>query len=136
MDIKVPLSPLLTSGTERIVGWAGAIFQMSHKPIYQHLKKVPDGVLCCVVCDGSPAQLYGLSPLTWVIAINERPIKDLNDFLAVVSSVPTDTFVRVKVVNFSRMVKVITIRTNAHYFGCWELVKDEKSTSGWILSSK
>jgi hypothetical protein len=135
LNINVPLSKLETNGTDRIVGWAGAIFQMPYKAIYQQLKSVPEGVLCSVVSNGSPAQLYNLSPLDWVVEINEKPVKDLDSFLECMSAIPSDSFVRVRTMNFSRFPKVITIRTNTHYFGLWELTKQDNNVTGWNLKS-
>ncbi|KAH9246092.1 hypothetical protein BASA81_016368, partial [Batrachochytrium salamandrivorans] len=50
--LSVPLSLMQVSGTEHVIGWAGAVFQMPHKAVYQQLSKVPRGVLCSVVYDG------------------------------------------------------------------------------------
>lgn len=134
-SLSVPLSPVEVHGTERIVGWAGAIFQMPYKSIYQQLKQVPKGVLCSVVSNGSPAQLYNISPLDWITAIDEQEITDLDSFLKCVSAISSDTFVRVRTINFSRVEKVVTVRTEQHYFGLWELTRDESFTSGWKLDS-
>ncbi|KAI8902963.1 hypothetical protein BC833DRAFT_571394 [Globomyces pollinis-pini] len=135
LSLKVPLSCLESTSTERVVGWAGAIFQMPHKSVFQQLQKVPNGVMCSVLSNGSPAQLYRLAPLDWVTHINEREIKDLDDFLDCVSKISTDTFVRLKTVNYSRFEKVVTIRTDSHYFGLWQLTRDNQTYSGWKLES-
>ncbi len=135
MTVDVRLTEMETKGTERIVGWAGAIFQMPYKSVFQQLKSVPEGVLCSVVAHGSPAQFYNLSPLDWVVEINEKPIKDLESFLECVSSIPSDSFVRVRTMNYSRFSKVITMRTNTHYFGLWELNRDHNEVTGWKLKS-
>nr|KAJ3422407.1 serine protease [Polyrhizophydium stewartii] len=133
LNIVVPLSTMQTSGTERLVGWSGAIFQMPHKAVYQQLKEVPPGVLCTVVYDGSPSQLYGLHPLTWVTEVNGVPIQNLDDFLDAVSQVPADTFVRLRTVTSLRFVKVIALRPNPHYFGLWQIQRDESKPSTWSL---
>jgi hypothetical protein len=44
-------------------------FIVPHRSVYQQLKSVPKGVLCAVVYDGSPAQLYGLHPLSFVTEV-------------------------------------------------------------------
>ena len=133
--MNCPLNEMDLAGTNQVVGWAGAIFQMPHKAIYQQLKTVPKGVLCSIVFDGSPAQLYGLHPLTWVTDVNDTPISDLESFLQVVSKIPSDSFARVKVVSYNRFVKVISIRTNTHYFGSWQIKKNESADSGWDLAT-
>ncbi|KAJ3036417.1 hypothetical protein HDV00_002740 [Rhizophlyctis rosea] len=135
LEMDVPTSVFETSGTERIVGWSGAIFQsrlkLAHKAMYQQLKQVPQGVLCSVVYDGSPSQLYALHPLTWVTEVNGHPTPTLDAFLSAVKDIPSETYVRLKTVNFHRFVRVITIRTNRHYFGTWEIHKEgEKGRGG------
>ncbi|KAI8904353.1 hypothetical protein EDD86DRAFT_194776 [Gorgonomyces haynaldii] len=133
IHVQVPQTELESRGTERLVGWAGAIFQMPHKAIYQQLISVPKGVLCSVVFDGSPAQLYGLPPLTWVTQVNDTPVTDLDHFLQVISDIKSDTFARLKIVGYNRFTKVITLRTNAHYFGSWLL---EQREGKWVLATK
>jgi hypothetical protein len=108
---------------------------MPHKAIFQQLKKVPSGVLCSVVYDGSPAQLYGLHPLNWISEANDEPICDLDSFLSTVSKIPTDSFVRLKLMSYNRFAKVISIRTNAHYFGSWQIQRSKESESGWSLET-
>ncbi|KAJ3103726.1 serine protease [Phlyctochytrium planicorne] len=121
MNVTVPQTLLEHSCTTRIVGWAGAIFQMPPKAIYQQLKIVPKGVLCSVVYDGSPSQLYQLQPLSWVTEIDGKEISNLDDFLEAVRSIPSGSFARLRLVNFNRFVKVIALRTDSHYFGTWEI---------------
>ncbi|KAI9096060.1 trypsin-like cysteine/serine peptidase domain-containing protein [Phlyctochytrium arcticum] len=125
--VNVPLSLLESHGTDRIVGWSGAIFQMPHKAVYQQLKEVPAGVMCSVVYDGSPSQLYNLHPLTWVTEVNSRVVTSLDTFLAAVSEIPSGDFARLRIVTFNRFVKVITIRINRHYFGTWEIRRQTDS---------
>ncbi|KAI8853479.1 hypothetical protein BC829DRAFT_424639 [Chytridium lagenaria] len=121
LTITVPQSTFQASGTAHIVGWSGAIFQMPPKPIYQQLKTVPKGVLCSVVYDGSPSQLYQLQPLSWVTEVNGVSVETLDDFLTAVRAIPSDTFARIRTVNFNRFVRVIALRTDKHYFGTWEI---------------
>ncbi|KAJ3210086.1 serine protease [Entophlyctis luteolus] len=64
LTVTVPASLMEISTSERIVGWSGAVFQMPHKSVHQQLKSVPEGVLCSVVYEGSPAQMYHLHPLS------------------------------------------------------------------------
>ncbi|KAJ3127248.1 serine protease [Physocladia obscura] len=132
VHLTVPSSLMEIQTSERIVGWSGAVFQMPHKSIFQQLKVVPSGVLCSVVYEGSPAQMYQLNPLSWVTEINGEKIVDLDDFVRAVSKIPSETFARLKTVNFNRFVKVIAIRTNSHYFGTWQLKKD---VGEWVLET-
>ncbi|KAJ1340528.1 hypothetical protein BSLG_004622 [Batrachochytrium salamandrivorans] len=133
--LSVPLSLMQVSGTEHVIGWAGAVFQMPHKAVYQQLSKVPRGVLCSVVYDGSPSQLYALHPLTWVTEVNGVPVPDLDAFLVQISLVKADTFVRLSTVSSTRFHKVIALRPNNHYFGMWQIRRDMSCPSSWQLSS-
>ncbi|KAI8622830.1 hypothetical protein BC830DRAFT_1162701 [Chytriomyces sp. MP71] len=132
VEIKVPASLMEINTSERIVGWSGAVFQMPHKAVYQQLKNVPEGVLCSVVYEGSPAQMYALHPLSWVTEINGEKIVNLDDLVAAVSKIPTDTFARIKTINFQRFVRVIAIRTNSHYFGTWQI---KREVGEWVLET-
>ncbi|KAI9328060.1 hypothetical protein BDR26DRAFT_825982 [Obelidium mucronatum] len=135
--LTVPSSLMRIHTSERIVGWSGAIFQMPHKAVFQQLKNVPEGVLCSVVYEGSPAQMYHLNPLSWVTEINGQKIVNLDDLVDAVSKIPSDTFARIKTVNFQRFVKVIAIRTNSHYYGTWQLHRSKNVDSGgeWVLET-
>eukprot|EP00842_Homolaphlyctis_polyrhiza_P002799 jgi/Hompol1/351/HPOL_002476-RA len=136
MDVLVPLSAMSTVGTERIVGWAGAVFHMPHKAVYQHFKDVPPGVLCAAVSLGSPSLLYGLSPLSFITEINGVTINDLDGFLNAVAKVSPDTFVRVRtMMPLTRKVRVIAIRPNTHYFSTWQIQRNPESPLGWKLES-
>ncbi|KAJ3217487.1 serine protease [Dinochytrium kinnereticum] len=121
MTVTVPQSTLETSGTTRLVGWSGAVFQMPPKAVYQQLKTIPKGVYCSVVYDGSPSQLYHLQPISWVTEVNGQAVENLDDFLKAVRAIPTDSYARIRTVNFNRFVRVIAIRTDSHYFGTWEI---------------
>ncbi|KAJ3293734.1 serine protease [Rhizoclosmatium sp. JEL0117] len=134
LSLTVPASLMSIHTSERIVGWSGAVFQMPHRAIFHQLKTVPEGVLCSVVYDGSPAQLYQLQPLSWVTEINGQKILNLDDLVEAVSKIPSDSFARVKTVNFQRFVKVLAIRVNTHYFGTWQL-KRVVGGGDWILET-
>ncbi|KAI8836500.1 hypothetical protein BJ741DRAFT_605727 [Chytriomyces cf. hyalinus JEL632] len=131
-QVIVPASLMEINTSERIVGWSGAVFQMPHKAVYQQLKAVPEGVLCSVVYEGSPAQMYQLHPLSFVTEINGQKIVNLDDFVAAVSKIASDSFARIKTVNFQRFVRVIAIRTNSHYFGTWQI---RRETGDWVLET-
>ncbi|KAJ3323553.1 serine protease [Boothiomyces sp. JEL0866] len=135
IDVVVDLNLMKTTGTERIVSWAGAVFQMPQIAVYQQMQNVPTGVLCSLVSSGSPAALYGISPLDWIVQINDTTITDLDSFLAVLSDIPEDTFVRIKTINYQRFENVLTLRTNTHYFGLSQLTKDVNVSFGWKLES-
>jgi hypothetical protein len=135
VQLSVPTSIMESSGTQRFIGWAGGIFQMPFKALYQLLAKVPVGVLCSNSPSGTPAQLYRLDPLDWIVAVNDEPVKDLDSFLKCIMAVPEGSFVRLKTESYNRTSKVVTVRTSAHYFGLWELCRDHSSDSGWKLKS-
>ncbi|KAI9009221.1 trypsin-like cysteine/serine peptidase domain-containing protein [Hyaloraphidium curvatum] len=135
-EAKVPASELSPIGTTRIVGWAGAVFQMPHRQVYSQLKKVPNGVYCAVVFSGSPAELYGLRSMTWVTEIGGKPINDLDSMLAAVQAVPDETFVLVKMYHaFSRQTKVLSIRNNEHYYSTWEIVGVSKKRKPSVVGN-
>ncbi|TPX36338.1 hypothetical protein SmJEL517_g01515 [Synchytrium microbalum] len=138
--VHVPFGIYAIRGTERIVSFCGAIFQMPHLAVYQQLKEVPKGVLCSVVYQGTPAQMYKLQPMTFIQEVESIPTDTLDEFLDVIKKIKADTFARFKTISFSRFVKVIGVRVDAHYFGITEITANpefKKTGTGneWELIS-
>ncbi|TPX39919.1 hypothetical protein SeMB42_g06188 [Synchytrium endobioticum] len=121
INVDLPLSTYTTRGTERIVSFCGAVFQMPHKQVYQQLKEVPKGVLCSIVQHGSPAHLYGLSPMTFIQEVESKKTENLDQFLDVIKKINPGTFARFQTISFTRYIKVVGVRVDAHYFGVSEV---------------
>lgn len=113
------------------VSWQGAVLQHSYTQLYRQIKKVPIGVFVASVNGGSPASLYGLSEGVFVTNVGGIETPNLEAFIDAVNVATKkgdedDIFVRVRTESIGRNVKVVSIRTNSHYFGMAKLVLDEE----------
>jgi len=126
--IQEQVSPVLLDGkgTDRIVFWAGAHFQDTHRAVAQ-LGIVSEGVYCSRWYYGSPAHKYGLRATWWVTEVNGTPTPDLDTFLNVVKDCQHNTFVRLKVVGLQDKVGVITIKMDLTYYPTHTLKKTPES---------
>ncbi|KAJ3078127.1 serine protease [Quaeritorhiza haematococci] len=97
VDIRVPTK--LLDGTPRVdvVHWAGAIFQMPHRTLSFHVKKLPLGVYVSLLYSGSPAQRDGMSACWFVVEVDGKRTSTLEELLDVVEG--PDWNDRVPVVN-------------------------------------
>jgi len=131
VEIQVSVSTVLLSGegTTKIVCWAGAILQNTHRPVAQ-LGFLQPGVYCSRWYFGSPAHKYSLRAAHWIVEVNGKPTPDLDSFLNVVNSLDASNFVRLKIKGMQDRVSVTTIKMDLHYWPTWLLFKDEKE---WIL---
>ncbi len=127
--LTVPLSKLNNQCTDRIVSWAGAIFQQSHKPAYQQLPEVPQGVFCAVVSDGSPANLHGLVSHVWISEINHEPVFDLDTLIRIIKKHSPDEYLCLKLIFYNKFEKLVAIKTDVHYFRSWEIKRLGKDWS-------
>jgi len=128
---KVCVSTVLLSGegTKKIVCWAGAILQNTHRPVAQ-LGFLHAGVYCSRWYFGSPAHKYSLRAAHWIVEVNGKPTPDLDAFLSVVNSLDASDFVRLKIKGMQDRVSVTTIKMDLRYWPTWLL---EKKEDDWVL---
>ncbi|KAI9504102.1 hypothetical protein BX070DRAFT_190328 [Coemansia spiralis] len=122
-------------GVERIVFWAGGIFQAPHKAVLQQTRMVPSGVYCTFVMKGSPAEQYSLGSLTWITHVNGKKTPDIESFERVVRVCPDNTYVRVKAEVYE-IREVYSVKTCYHYWPTSTLVRDKSLPSGWRREDK
>jgi C-terminal processing protease CtpA/Prc len=63
----------------------------------------------------------GLRATNWITEVNGTPTRDLDAFLAVVSSIGHGVDVRVMCVDLADRKRVFTLRTDTHYWRTVEL---------------
>jgi len=114
---------LLTGkGTTRIICWAGAILQDTHRPVAQ-LGFLHEGVYCSRWYFGSPAHKYSLRAAHWIVEVNGQPTPNLDTFLKVASSIDANEFVRLKIRGLQDRLSVTTLKLDLHYWPTWVLNK-------------
>ncbi|KAK3805581.1 MAG: trypsin-like cysteine/serine peptidase domain-containing protein [Benniella sp.] len=80
LRLTVPTVPLLGTGTNRIIAWAGALIQMPYKAVLEQVSNVPTGVYISCTLYGSPAST-ALRPGVWITEVDGIPVSNLDEFL-------------------------------------------------------
>jgi len=122
IDVDVSVVDLSGEGTTKIVCWAGAILQNTHRPVAQ-LGFLHQGVYCSRWYFGSPAHKYSLRAAHWIVEVNGKPTPDLDAFLSVVNSLDANDSVRLKIRGLQDRVTVTTLKLDLHYWPTWTLKK-------------
>jgi hypothetical protein len=135
LPLRCGLKAECTLGTRRLLHWAGAQLQATHRPVLElgfapgasgDSVPPPAGVFISRWHHGSPAQRWGLYALNWVTAVNGVPTPDLDAFVAAVRGLPNGADVRLHTVSLSTKPKVLTLRLDLHYWPTFELTCDAR----------
>ncbi|KAI9847622.1 MAG: hypothetical protein M1837_002196 [Sclerophora amabilis] len=131
MHMKVPTAPTDDLETDRAVIFCGAIIHAPHHAVRQQISKLHSKVYVSARTRGSPAYQYGLFSTNFITAVNGVDTPDLISFLEQVNKIPDNTYFRLKVVTFSNVPWVVTMKKNDHYFPTMEFIKDPSEPCGW-----
>ena len=128
MDVQLKPSALDPLGTVRVVSWAGANFQMPFTDIgFQKSVDFP-GVYIADAEDGSPALWDGLYRNRFVIAMDGKPINNLDEFLQAASAKQQDDITRLTTISMSGRQNIVTVQPEYNFWPTFELKRDE---NGW-----
>ena len=128
IDVQIKPSALDPLGTVRVVSWAGANFQMPFTDIgFQKSVDFP-GVYIADAEDGSPALWDGLYRNRFVIAMDGKPINNLDEFLQAASSKQQDDITRLTTISMSGRQNIVTVQPEYNFWPTFELKRDE---NGW-----
>lgn len=105
--------------TRTIVSWCGLIVHAPHHAVVQQIKQPPSLVYVDHVASGSPGNQYGVSATHFITHVGGKPVQTVEEFYDVVSAVPDDTYVKLRIVTFDGIPCACSIRTNYHYFKTW-----------------
>jgi len=128
VDVSLMPTALDPLGTERVVSWAGANFQMPFTDIGFQKSVDFSGVYIADTHDGSPALWDGLYRNRFVVAIDGKPINNLDDFLQVARSKQQDEITRLTTISMSGRKRIVTIQPEYNFWPTFELRRDD---SGW-----
>jgi len=134
VHLTIQTSELPVIGTNRLLLWSGLVIQAPHYAVISIGYCPPNsgGVYCSSWAKGSPAHKYGIQATTWIVEVNGNPTPTMDDFIVVVKKLKDKEFVRMKTIDLSTKVKVLTLKTDYHYFPTvelrlknrtWEMVK-------------
>ena len=138
VDVTCELSEELCAGTGRLLHWAGAQLQPTHRPVAELGFRPTDpatgahlDVFISRWYHGSPAQRYGLYALNWVASVNGTPTPTLDSFVEATKALEDGAFVRLKLIALNGRPKVLTVKLDLHYWPTWELRRTTDGTNEW-----
>ncbi|WEW62006.1 hypothetical protein PRK78_007506 [Emydomyces testavorans] len=129
--IKIKTVPTEDLETDRALIFCGAVLQKPHHAVRQQISKLHSEVYVSARSRGSPAYQYGLAPTNFITAVNGTKTPDLDSFIREVSTIPNNTYFRLRAVTFDNVPWVVTMKKNDHYFPMSEYVKDPSAALGW-----
>jgi len=128
LDVQLQPSALDAMGTGRVLSWAGAYFQMPFTDIgFQKAVNFP-GVYINDTDDGSPALWDGLYRNRFVVAIDGKPIDNLDDFLSAASAIKQDQITRLTTISMSGRRNIVTVEPEYNFWPTFEIRRDDE---GW-----
>ncbi|NOY63777.1 MAG: hypothetical protein GXP10_11620, partial [Gammaproteobacteria bacterium] len=128
MDVDVPTVELSGRGTDRIVGWAGALMQRPPRALAAQRGFLDEGIYVAWTWWGSPANHFGLAGTLRIVEVDGVAVPDLDSFLKVVSGKADRESVRLKVIDLGGRDRVLTLKLDLHYWPMFEL---RRSADGW-----
>ncbi|MEM8984617.1 MAG: PDZ domain-containing protein, partial [Pseudomonadota bacterium] len=131
-EIVVPTVALSGRGIERVVLWAGALLQDTHREVAAQRGVEPQGVYVAFFNYGSPATRYGLWGGRRIIEVDGVPTPDLATFIAAVAGKDDRDSLRIKTLNFNDAVEVTTLKLDERYWPAYEVYRD---ADGWTRRS-
>ncbi|MFK7892578.1 MAG: trypsin-like peptidase domain-containing protein [Granulosicoccus sp.] len=127
-DVQLKPSSLNVLGTQRMVSWAGANFQMPFTDIgFQKNVDFP-GVYVADTQDGSPALWDRLYRNRFIVAIDDAPINNLDDFLSAALTIKQDQITRLTTISISGRKQIVTVKPEYNFWPTFEVSHDE---TGW-----
>lgn len=127
-DIQLETSTMTGLGTQRMVSWAGALFQAPHKEIGYYDGVDFPGVYIADTADGSPAIWDGLYRNRFVTEVDGVGVNTLDEFLGEVSARGQDEITRLTVVSMSGRRQLVTVEPEYNFWPTFEIVRD---ADGW-----
>ncbi|OBA23577.1 Pro-apoptotic serine protease NMA111 [Metschnikowia bicuspidata var. bicuspidata NRRL YB-4993] len=131
MDIVVPTVETDSINTSRILFWCGALLHEPHHGVRQLMENIPSRVYVSRKSSGGPMAQYGILTSVFITHVNDVETEDLETFARVTSSIPDNTYVKLRLVSYDHVPGAVSMKTNYHYFPTQELRVDDK-TGEWI----
>ncbi len=128
IDVMLEPSPLSGLGTQRLISWAGALFQEKHVEIGFSKGVDFSGVYIADTAPGSPALWDGLYRNRMVSAVDGEPVESLDDMLAQIMKKKQDEITRLSLISMSGRKSVMTLQPEYHFWPTFEIRRD---ASGW-----
>lgn len=130
VKLRIPTIATKDLETSKVVIFCGMTLQKPHHAVQQQISKLHSNVYVSSRFIGSPAEQNGLSPTCFITHVNGTSTPDLDSFVTEVSKIPDNTYFRLRVVTFYNIPRVVTMKTDNHYFGILQYVN---GPTGWEI---
>lgn len=130
LELAVPTVDTLGSATRRVVSWLGALLQAPHYGVRELMDLIPSEVYVTKIATASPCHQYGVGSNSFITHVNDVATPTLEQFIAVVTQIPDNTYVKVRAVTFDNVPYALSIKINYHYFPTGEFKKD--AAGKWV----
>ena len=139
-EVRIKPVPLSCSGTKRIITFGGIQMQDTHAavlfngyaPDFVDPEKLP-GVYISSISRGSPAETFGINPVTWLAEIESEPVRTLDDVIAKITNFQHGEFVRLTMLDLEGEESIATLQIDLHFWVSTQLVYDD-ATGEWKLT--
>jgi S1-C subfamily serine protease len=125
---EVNTAELLGQDIDQVFYWSGLFLHSPHRAAQQQGNVGNEGVYVASYSYGSPATRYGVFAMQRIVAIDGKPIDTTVDFINAVKGKKHQATVLVKTLDFQNNAKVITLRTDNHY---WPFFEMKYSNGNW-----
>lgn len=122
-------------GINRIVVWAGMIVHAPHYEVAAQRGLDPDGVYVAWLWYGSPASRYGIRATRRVLAIDDKPVADLDAFIELVRGMVERQAVRIQLEGLDGAETVSTLKLDLHYWPTAEIVREQGKWTRSLLGN-
>lgn len=128
LDVQLKPSALDVLGTQRVVSWAGAYFQMPFTDIGFQKSVAFPGVYIADTDAGSPALWDRLFRNRFVVAIDGKPVNNLDEFLEAARNREQDQITRLTTISVSGRQSIITVQPEYNFWPTFEITH---TADGW-----
>jgi pro-apoptotic serine protease NMA111 len=116
LDLTVQMKELSSTDTENIYIWSGALLQKPHRAVSAQYGLEPEGVYVSWYWYGSPANRYGLSPLSRIVEFEGQAVNDLTGFIEMTKQHADKDFVRIRLLDLIGRESIITLKQDLQYW--------------------
>ncbi len=116
LDLLVSMKELSNTDTENVYIWSGALIQKPHRAVSAQYGLAPEGVYVSWYWYGSPANRYGLRPLSRIVEFEGQPVEDLAGFIQLSKQHVDKDFVRIRLLDLIGRESIITLKQDNQYW--------------------
>ncbi len=131
-QIDVQTAALSGRDIDRLVFWAGAIFQTPHRALAAQRNTPAEGVFVAYFAYGSPASRYQLWAGRRVLDVDGQSTPDMDAFTRAIANRQDRSSVRLRTVTLNGASEVITLKLDNRYWPAYEL---KWTDAGWQRST-